>query len=88
MTGTVVEGRGGFYTVRSDGRLYTLRAQKLRRQGRPLTGDRVIFTPAKGKSTVGWKKFCQNLLPKATTRCQCEKDRWWWRRCLNLIGCW
>ena len=63
MTGTVVEGRGGFYTVRSDGRLYTLRAQKkLRRQGRPLTGDRVIFTPGKGEKH-GW---LEEILPRTS----------------------
>ncbi len=63
MIGTVIEGRGGFYTVRSDGELYVLRAQKkLRRQGRPLTGDRVVFTPGKGEKH-GW---LEEILPRTS----------------------
>ncbi len=56
MTGTVLKGVGGFYTVLDDaGECYTLRAQsKLRRQRlTPMVGDRVSFTPGQGEQH-GW----------------------------------
>lgn len=56
MTGTILKGVGGFYTVLSEsGECYTLRAQsKLRRQRiTPLVGDRVTFTPGQGEQH-GW----------------------------------
>ena len=64
MTGTVIEGRGGFYTVRAGGQSYTLRAQKkVRRQGlKPVIGDEVTFTPGAG-GQHGW---LEEILPRAS----------------------
>lgn len=47
--GTIIQGRGGLYTVRDQqGQEFILRAKnKFRREGRvPLVGDQVAFTPA------------------------------------------
>ncbi len=63
MTGSIMRGIGSFYTVLSDedGREYTLRAQKkLRRQGAPLVGDHVRFTPGQGEED-GW---LEEILPR------------------------
>lgn len=54
--GQIVEGRGGFYTVRDlEGRQFVLRAKKKFRRQRitPLVGDMVLFTPGEGEEH-GW----------------------------------
>lgn len=54
--GTILEGRGGLYTVRDqDGNEFVLRAKNKFRRERivPLVGDEVVFTPAYGDEH-GW----------------------------------
>ena len=61
--GTVIRGRGGFYTVREDGGgEYVLRAKKkFRRMGiSPLVGDRILFTPGE-RDEDGW---VEEILPR------------------------
>lgn len=56
MTGIIMEGRGGFYTVETQsGERHILRAQKkIRREGlSPLVGDTVHFSP-QDKEEHGW----------------------------------
>ena len=56
MTGTILQGIGGFYTVMDDaGDTYQLRAQaKIRRERmKPKVGDRVEMTPGMGEEE-GW----------------------------------
>ena len=63
MTGTILQGIGGFYTALDDeGREYTLRAQgKLRRERlKPKVGDRVEMMPGEGEAH-GW--ICR-ILPR------------------------
>ena len=63
--GTIVCGRGGFYTARDDqGQEYVLRAKKkFRRQGlSPLVGDRILFTPGSGEED-GW---VEEILPRVS----------------------
>ena len=63
MVGSIMRGIGSFYTVLcdEDGKEYTLRAQKkLRRQGAPMVGDRVRFTPGQGEED-GW---LEEILPR------------------------
>ncbi len=63
MTGIILQGIGGFYTVMDDaGETYQLRAQaKIRRERlTPLVGDRVEFEPATGDMD-GWLKA---ILPR------------------------
>ena len=63
MTGTILQGIGGFYTALDDeGREYTLRAQgKLRREHmKPKVGDRVEMMPGEGEEH-GW--ICR-ILPR------------------------
>lgn len=57
--GTLIRGMGGFYTVLSGGMQYTLRCKKKfrRQQLSPLVGDDVLFSPERGKSMAGWRKF-------------------------------
>ncbi|MBQ8082116.1 MAG: GTPase RsgA, partial [Clostridia bacterium] len=55
--GTIIRGRGGLYTVRSqEGQEYILRAKKkFRRLGlTPLVGDNILFTPVTGSDEHGW----------------------------------
>ena len=62
--GTIVRGRGGFYTVRQqDGEEFVLRAKKkFRRQGMsPLVGDRILFTPGTVGEEDGW---IEEILPR------------------------
>lgn len=62
--GTIVEGRGGLYTVRDGaGEEYVLRAKKkFRRQNlTPLVGDRIRFSPGTGEEH-GW---LEEILPRA-----------------------
>lgn len=62
--GTIVCGRGGFYTVRQqDGEEFVLRAKKkFRRQGlSPLVGDRILFTPGTVGEEDGW---IEEILPR------------------------
>ncbi len=68
--GTIVRGRGGFYTVRDQsGSEFVLRAKKkFRRQHiSPLVGDRVLFTPGQGKEEGkeedGW---VEEILPRVS----------------------
>ena len=66
--GTIVRGRGGFYTVREDGGdEFVLRAKKkFRRLGMsPLVGDRILFTPGEKEDEDGW---VEEILPR---RSQC-----------------
>lgn len=63
MEGLILQGIGGFYTVRDEaGNRHTLRAQaKLRRQHMtPMVGDRVRFTPGRGEEE-GW---LEAILPR------------------------
>lgn len=63
MQGQIIEGRGGFYTVRSEeGTVYVLRAKKKFRHQhiKPLVGDRVDFTPGEGEKH-GW---VEEILPR------------------------
>lgn len=63
MTGLVIKGIGGFYTVMdAQGCAYQLRAQaKLRKQKvTPMVGDRVVFEPGQGEED-GWLK---EILPR------------------------
>ncbi len=63
MTGTIVKGVGGLYTVRDEkGDEYMLRAQsKLRYQKlKPMVGDRVKFAPGQ-EETEGW---LEKILPR------------------------
>ena len=64
MQGTLLRGRGGFYTVRSeDGTEYVLRAKKkFRRQHiSPLVGDDILFTPGTVGDEHGW---VEEILPR------------------------
>jgi len=63
LTGTILQGIGGFYTALDDeGRSYTLKAQgKLRRERlKPKVGDRVEMVPGEGEAD-GW--ICR-ILPR------------------------
>ena len=63
MQGEIIEGRGGFYTVRDDNeKEHILRAKKkFRREGlTPLPGDRVLFVP-RGGEEHGW---LEEILPR------------------------
>lgn len=66
MTGRIVRGIGGLYTVREDEseKEFVLRARgKLRRQHMtPMVGDRVAFSPGSGEEH-GW---LEEILPRAT----------------------
>lgn len=66
MTGRIVRGIGGLYTVRGDENAneYVLRARgKLRRQKTtPMVGDRALFTPGEGEEH-GW---LEEILPRTT----------------------
>ncbi len=65
MTGRIIRGVGGLYTVRdADGREYVLRARgRFRREGlTPLVGDRVSFTPGDGDQH-GW---LDEIAPRAS----------------------
>lgn len=65
LRGTVIQGIGSFYTVRTAaGETYTLRAQKkLRRTHQsPLPGDEVLFSPP-DQSEHGW---LEEILPRKT----------------------
>ncbi|MBQ3079604.1 MAG: ribosome small subunit-dependent GTPase A [Clostridia bacterium] len=65
MTGIILQGIGGFYTVMDDetGERYQLRAQaKIRRERlTPLVGDRVEYEPADREDVDGWLK---SILPR------------------------
>ena len=64
MQGTLLRGRGGFYTVRcEDGTEYVLRAKKkFRRQHiSPLVGDDILFTPGTVGDEHGW---VEEILPR------------------------
>ena len=63
MTGRLIQGRGGLYTVREDsGQEYILRAKnRFRKEGiRPLVGDMVHFTPGRLQEH-GW---VEEILPR------------------------
>lgn len=63
LEGTLIRGRGGFYTVKStDGTEYTLRAKKKFRHDHitPTIGDRVFFSPGSGDEH-GW---VEEILPR------------------------
>jgi len=63
MRGQIIEGRGGFYTIRGeDGVAYVLRAKKKFRHQhiKPLVGDLVDFTPGEGEKH-GW---VEEILPR------------------------
>lgn len=63
MTGTIMKGMGGLYTVQDeDGRQYVLRARgRFRREGQtPMVGDHVRFTPGAGQEH-GW---LDDILPR------------------------
>lgn len=53
MIGRIIKGIGGFYTVRADGRQYTVKARgKFRiKGGKPIIGDVVEFDPNEGIMT-------------------------------------
>ncbi|MBR2823313.1 MAG: ribosome small subunit-dependent GTPase A [Clostridia bacterium] len=66
LRGTVVQGIGSFYTVRTaEGEEYILRAQKKVRRTRlsPLPGDEVLFSPPVEGSEHGW---LEEILPRKT----------------------
>ena len=68
MRGTIIRGRGGFYTARDEaGNEFVLRAKKkFRRLGlSPLVGDWIEFTPGDGGEEHGW---VEEILPR---RSQC-----------------
>ncbi|HML48725.1 MAG TPA: hypothetical protein PKE04_18435 [Clostridia bacterium] len=64
MTGTILKGMGGLYTVRNDegGEQYVLRARgRFRHDNQtPTVGDRVLFTPGSGQEH-GW---LDDILPR------------------------
>ncbi len=65
MTGRIVQGRGGLYTVRdNEGQEYVLRAKnRFRREGiTPLVGDMVHFSPGKLEEH-GW---LEEILPRTS----------------------
>ena len=62
MTGRIIQGIGGFYTVLSDSDLYVLRPRgRLRREKvTPMVGDNVAFTPGEGEQ----HGFLDEVLPR------------------------
>lgn len=66
MKGTIIRGRGSFYTVRDEyGNIYTLRARRRFRFEHitPLVGDRVDFTPPGQTEEQGW---IDEILPRSS----------------------
>ena len=66
--GTIIRGRGGFYTVLDDeNREFVLRAKKKFRRMHisPLVGDRITFTPGEISDEHGW---VEEILPR-TSQC-------------------
>lgn len=66
--GTIIRGRGGFYTVLDDeNREFVLRAKKKFRRMHisPLVGDRITFTPGEISDEHGW---VEDILPR-TSQC-------------------
>lgn len=64
--GTIIRGRGGFYTVLDDqNREYVLRAKKKFRRMHisPLVGDRILFTPGEISDEHGW---VEEILPRSS----------------------